>query len=36
MSNIVINYVENLGDISALYISKINNSKILVYTVDQL
>jgi hypothetical protein len=35
MSNIVTNYVENLGDILALYISKINNSKILVHTVDQ-
>jgi hypothetical protein len=36
MSNIVTNYVENFGDISALYISKINNSKISVHTVDQL
>lgn len=36
ISNIVTNCVENLGDISALYISKINNSKISVHTVDQL
>jgi len=36
MSNIINNCVENLGDISALYVSKINNSKISVHTVDQL
>lgn len=36
MSNVVSTCVENLGDMSAFYISKINNSKISVHTVDQL
>ncbi len=36
MSNIITECVENLGNLSAFYISKINNSKISVHTVDQL
>lgn len=36
ISNIVSDCVHQLGDISALYISKINDSNISVHTVDQL
>ena len=36
ISNIVSGCVDQLGDISAFYISKINNSKLSVHTVDQL
>jgi hypothetical protein len=36
MSNIITECVDNLGNMSAFYISKINNSKLSVHTVDQL
>ena len=36
ISNILTDCVDQLGDVSALYISKINNSNISVLTVDQL
>jgi hypothetical protein len=36
ISNIITECVENLGNLSAFYVSKINNSKLSVHTVDQL
>jgi hypothetical protein len=36
ISNVVMDCVERLGDVSALYIKKINDSNISVITIDQL